>query len=194
VPLFGAVPTKTSFMVRSFVVAAKSTEVAGATSKILCSPPHGVLPDLVAVVIEYKRWILGCREPGVAREFCLQLARTPPGITESNQTFQRAALACDIAKNIDACSHRHAPVDVEGLGAVIFSAVDDEASLGLDGTTAVHRHIFGRRTFILAKRVQERRKRSTADRSIDHDTESPLLIVSHHEDDRMIESRISHGG
>ena len=153
-----------------------------------------MLPDLIAVVIEYKRWILGCGEPSVAREFCLQLAPTPPRVTESDQTFLRTALACDIAKNIDACGHRHAPVDVEGLGAMIFSAVDDEARSALDRTTAVNRHIFGRGIFILAERVQERSKRSTADRPIDHDAESPVLIVPHHEDDRYDRIANSHGG
>src|SRR5262249_61712899 len=114
---------------------------ASLASKVLRPAFHGIVPDLVAVLVEHQLGVLRRREPEPVGEFALELPRRPAGVAECDQALVRAAMVADIAQDLAARRHRDAAVDVDGVGAMIFSAVNHKADLGLYRTAGDDAHL-----------------------------------------------------
>src|SRR5262249_22303106 len=106
-------------------------------------PPalHGIVPAFVAVLVEDALGVLRRREPERVGELALELARPPAGVAECDQALARAAMVGDVAQDLAARRHRDAAVDVDGVGAMVFGAVDHKADLGLHRTAGEDAHL-----------------------------------------------------
>src|SRR5262249_12498088 len=93
-------------------------------SEVLGSPLHGMVPDVIAIVVEDDLGIYWRHEPGVAREFALQLIGSPSGIAKGNETLARTAIVPDGAQDLGMRRHRHAPVDIDRFRSAIIGTVD----------------------------------------------------------------------
>src|SRR5262245_255810 len=60
--------------------------------KVLRAAFHGIVPDLVAVLVEDELGVLRRREPEPVGELALELARRPAGVAECDQALARAAM------------------------------------------------------------------------------------------------------
>src|SRR5215813_10359472 len=126
-------------------------------SEVLRPALHGVVPDLVAVLVEHQLGVLRRREPEPVGELALELARRPAGVAECDQALARAAMVADVAQDLAARRHRDAAVDVDGVGAMVFGAVDHKADIGLYRTAGEDAHLSRNRRVLLAERFQKLR-------------------------------------
>src|SRR5262249_52770406 len=99
-------------------------------SKVLRPALHGIVPDLVPVLVEDELGVWWRREPEAVGKLALELARRPAGVAECDEAFARAAMVADVAQDLEARRHRDAAIDVDGVGAMVFGAVDHKADLG----------------------------------------------------------------
>src|SRR5262249_21396527 len=123
-------------------------------SKVLRPPFHGIIPDLVAILVEHQLGVLRRREPEPVGELALELARRPAGVAECDQALARTAMVADVAQDLVARRHRDAAVDVDGAGAMVFGAVDHKADIGLYRTAGEDAHLSRNRRVLLAERFQ----------------------------------------
>src|SRR5215469_10862348 len=65
-------------------------------SKVLRPAFHGIVPDLVAVLVEHQLGVLRRRKPEPVGELALELARRPAGVAECDQALARAAVIADV--------------------------------------------------------------------------------------------------
>jgi hypothetical protein len=122
----------------------------------------GVLPHLVAIVVEHNAGILRRRVPDVVGKFTLKLTRNPAGISERDKAFRRARLVGDVAQHLGARRHGHVSTHSDGFGAMIIGAVDHEADLGLDRTAQKDADLAGDGDILLAECRKEFRQRALA--------------------------------
>src|SRR4029077_655791 len=115
--------------------------VARPRSKVLRPAFHGVIPDLIAILVEDELGVLRRREPEAVGKLALELARRPAGIAECDEALARAAMVADVAQDLEARRPRDAAVDVDGVGAMVFGAVDHKADLGLHRTAGEDAHL-----------------------------------------------------
>src|SRR5215471_18869713 len=92
---------------------------------------HGVVPQLLAILVKDQLGVLGCGEPVAPGELAFQLARSPAGIAEREEALFRTPVAADVAQDLSARRHRHASVDRQGLLAPIFGTVHDKTQFRL---------------------------------------------------------------
>src|SRR5258707_12154106 len=103
-------------------------------SKVLRPALHGVVPDLVAVLVEDELGVMRRREPEAVRKLALELARRPAGVAECDEALAGAVMVADVAQDLEARRHRPAAVDVDGVGPMLLRPVDHKADLGLHRT------------------------------------------------------------
>src|SRR5262245_23495231 len=94
--------------------------IFGFRSKVLRPAFHGIVPDLVAVLVEHQLGVLRRREPEAMGELALELARRPAGVAECDQALARAAMVADVAQDLVARRHRDAAVDDGGVGTRFY--------------------------------------------------------------------------
>src|SRR5215467_14657751 len=99
--------------------------------QVLRAPLHGFVPDLVAVLVEDQLGVGWRREPQALRQLALELARSPAGIAEGDQTLHRPAVVGDVAQNLAARRHGHVAVEVEGAAGAVIAAVEDKSEFRL---------------------------------------------------------------
>src|ERR1700681_2102441 len=95
---------------------------------------HGVVPELVPVLVEDQLAVSGGREPGSLPELGLELAGSPTRIAERHQHLLRSMPARDVAQYFAARRHGDATIDLDRLGPMIIRAVDHKADRRLDRT------------------------------------------------------------
>src|SRR5580704_4190330 len=152
---------------------------------------HCVLPEFLAVVVEDELRLLGSGEPVVTCELALKLTGSPAGIAEREQALLGALMMADVEQDLTARRHRHAAVDIDGLGAPIFGAMDDKTEFRLHraaGEDAQNARYVG---VIMTGRLQQGRNRALADRAVYHDPQGALLVVPYHQDDGVSKTRIA---
>src|SRR5580704_12074707 len=113
---------------------------ASVASEILRAPFHGVVPELVAVMVEHEVGISRYREPEALVELALQLAGSPARISEGDEHLCRTLMMGDVAQNLGAVGHREASIDLHGIGAATVERVKHKAELGLHRTAGEHPH------------------------------------------------------
>ncbi len=103
-------------------------------------------------------------------------------------------MVADVAQHVRVAGHRDAAVDIDGAGAVIVGAVNDEADLGLHGAAGEQPNGALGALAVDAEGVQQLRDRQFLAGPVDHDAERAILVVLHHQDDRVLKSRVAHLG
>src|SRR5450755_1874653 len=73
-----------------------------------------LVPQPVAIDVEHKLWIFRYREPPTGRQLALELARTPAGVTERNETLPRTFVVADVAQHLGIGGHRDMTIDGDG--------------------------------------------------------------------------------
>src|SRR5262249_15254875 len=165
---------------------------APALSKVLGAPLHRVFPDIVAIIVEDDLRVYWRYEPSIAREFTFQLIRAPSGIAESNETLARTLVVANGTQDVGARRHRDSPIDIDRFDPPIVRTMDHESKFRRNRAPLIDGHVAGQRVFGAAEGLQHRCERASTDGSIDHDAEGAVLIVTHHENDSVIEARIAH--
>jgi hypothetical protein len=90
-------------------------------------------------------------EPDALHQLAFELPWCPSGITERHQALLRASVGGDVAQDLTARRHRHVSVDLHGIGAAVFGAVEHEAELGLHRTAGENTHVARRPVGLLAE-------------------------------------------
>src|ERR1700730_1979659 len=127
-------------------------------SKVLGAPFHGVVPELVAVVVEHEVGIFRYRETEELVELAFQLAGSPARISEGDEDLCRALMMGDVAQNLGAAGHREASIDLHGIGAAIVERVKHKAELGLHRTAGEDAHAARHCRILLACCLEQSRE------------------------------------
>src|SRR5260370_22363942 len=138
---------------------------------------HCILPQVVAVVVEDELRLFGSGEPVVTRQLALELAGSPAGIAEREEALLGTLTMADVEEDLTARGHCHAAIDIDGLGAPIFGAVEDKAEFRLHWAAGEDAHDARYAGVIMTGRLQQGRNRALADRAVYHDPQSSLLVV-----------------
>src|ERR1700751_4726710 len=152
---------------------------------------HCVLPEFFAVVVEDELRLLGSGEPVVTCELAPKLTGPPAGIAEREEALLGALIMADVEQDLTARRHRHAAVDIDGLGAPIFDAVDDKTELRLHRAAGEDAQNADYVEVIMTGRLQQGCNRALADRAVYHDPQGAFVVVPYHQNDGMSKTRIA---
>ena len=138
--------------------------------------------------------ILRHREPAAECQFAFELARSPTGVAERDETLSGASMVTDVAQHLGIGCHRHAAIDIDGAGTMVVGTVHDEAGLRLHRPAGEQAHAALAALAVEPERIQQFRHRQLPGRTVDGDPQRAVLVVPHHQDDRVAEARIAHLG
>ncbi len=154
---------------------------------------HRVMPQVAAVVVEDQLWVAAGDEPVVPRDLALELTRCPTRIAKGDQALLWPHVVADRAQHLFVRGHRQAGADREGVGIVVVGAVHHKAEFGLHWAALKHHQAALDPGGPIAGRFQKAFDRALFERAIDDDAKGAALVLTHHQDHRVIEARVAHG-
>ena len=128
-------------------------------SLIARSTRHRRFPNPFSLDIEDEIGVSRRSGPVIACELNFELTRRPTCVAESDQCFLRAGLVTDVTKHVPTWRNGGEFADSDGVGAIVVSAVYDEADSRLHRAAREDLHFTFSGSVTLAKKPKKLRQR-----------------------------------
>jgi Bax protein len=164
------------------------------TSEVDAALGHGSVPLVVDGLVEDELLVRGHGVPGVGGKFGLELASSPTGVAEGEETLLGARAGGNGPQHLQIGGERYLVVDDKGAVADVIGGMEHEPAGALDRTAVVHADLGLSGRVLDTELLQQRRYRTGTDQAVEDQAHGPGGVVPHHVDNGLDEARVAHLG